>query len=620
MTDTPLADQIARSLVGGISPGVLPEGEHAAKLEAAREKCRRGNPFPLMAMQWPELVVDDPAEMQFFEPCASGNEPIDDDPCLRIDRWQRLIALAFFDDTIREIYIKGCTGAGKGGIVAMCVCLLYDVNDLLRLSFTGPKFEHTFKGIFGETFQWFKRMRFPQTTGQGTTTIASSQRHYIAIQNPPRGKQGEDFSGQHSQDPRGTWAVFDEASAAEDTWIENAEKNSFKIVALSNPRVVVGYFRQAFLPLGKDENNTGICIGKLGRRLCVTIGGKDCLNVRHNRVKLPVAPPDGIVIDGVQYAPFAPLPAHHFQKVKSLIPGQMDATQFHAACNNPVAAKVRCFAHGMFPDEDPDAQVILSGWLPRHVAEWTQADSGFGVPVNAFGLDVARSLEGDCSCLTAGSGAGIAVQYKEKFATYPEIADWVSRTARERHGIDLFAGNHPICVDITGGYGAGVSDWLRRAGVWVIESNSSWTALVVPSLYQGLRTELYALLGRRLSPLDVYANEPFALPDDPELLADLSAAYRTWSKDLTRFRLMDKHVIAASLGRSPDKGDSAALLFMAVREQEQLNDYFAMTSGDLIAQAGGQEYKAREGVPVPPSRNPKDQLNDLLGWMRERYK
>ncbi len=73
--------------------------------------------------------------------------------------------------------------------------LLYDVHDVLRLSFTGPKFEHTFKGIFAETDDWYKQMRKPRPRSDASTTIASDPRHYIDIQNPQRGKAARTFQG-----------------------------------------------------------------------------------------------------------------------------------------------------------------------------------------------------------------------------------------------------------------------------------------------------------------------------------------------------------------------------------------------------------------------------------------
>lgn len=613
MSDTPLSDTIQRALVTGIAPDVLPESEDAAKLSECRRLCRDGNPFPLIALQWPKLVIDDPNEARYFQ--GHMHDPLN--PCLRIDWWQRMIALAFFDDSIREIYIKGCTGAGKGGIVAMCCNLLYDVYDVLRLHFTGPKFEHTLTGIFGETMDWRNDMRFPAPSSNASTQISSSGRHYIKIQNPQKGQGGETFSGTHSRDARGTFYIFDEATSAEDTWIENAEKNAYKIVCLANPRTVMGGFRNAFKPLGEKENANGVCMGKLGKRLCVTIGGEDCANVKHGRIKTPIAPPSGITIGGRQYQPGDRIEKDDFERVKPLIPGQMDLTQFQAACSAKEPWKVRCFAHGMFPDEDPDAQIILSSWLPRHCAHWEQAARGSDVPCNAFGLDIARSLAGDCSSLAAGSSAGCVSVESFQYATYPEIAKHVLTRAQDGYGIDLTAGNTPVCIDYGGGYGAGVGDWLSEAGVWVIPSVPAGRAEVLPEVYQNIRTEMYALLGRRLDPSDQWRDEPFAIPDDPELHEDLVHAVRYWTPDHTRYRLVSKEEVIAALGRSPDKGDSLALLFMAVRYLTDMNEWFRSTADELLT----YPYQPRDSASPPVSpRSPARQLDEVMQWARDRAK
>ncbi len=613
MTDN-LASQIHRTLVSGISPSVLPESADDARLAECRQLCRDGNPFPLIALQWPNLVIDDPSEAKYLE----GKIGDTLNPCLRLDKWQRMILLAFFDDGIRELMIKSATGCGKGAVASLACCLLYDVNDTLRLSLCGPTFTHAFSGVFAETADWFRQMRFPQAKSDNSTTIASSSRHYIDIINPQRGQGGEAFSGQHSRDPRGRWVIFDEATSAEDTWIENAYKNAYKIVCLANPRTIMGAFRNAFKPLGPDkENKSGVCMGILGKRLCVTIGGEDCLNVKHKRLKTPIAPPSGIAIGTTDYAPGERIRPADYELVKPLIPGQMDLTQFQAACSAKEAWKVRCYAFGMFPDEDPEAQVILSSWLPRHTAHWHVNEKGSSVPVNAFGLDVAHSLDGDCSSIAAGSSVGCTAIVSKQYPNYTEIAQWLLEYASGEHGIDLKQGQTPVCIDYGGGYGAGVGDWLEASGVWVIRSVPASRAQVMPEVYTNMRTEMWSLLGRRLNPADPCGAEPWALPDDEELHADMLHALRKWNADMTRHGLVSKLEVKESLGRSPDKGDSLALLFQAVREMEGLDEWFRSTSADLLVYPA--EPNKAAGKPSG-SRNVNQQVADILEWASRKGK
>lgn len=613
MTDN-LSTHIARTLVSGISPSVLEEDAESSELGNARELCRSGNPFPLIAIQWPELLIDDPSEAKYFGG-AIGDEL---NPCLRLDNWQRMFLLAVFDDSIREIFCKSSTGVGKGAASAIACCLMYDVYETLRLSICGPTFSHAFSGLYAEVVDWFGRMRHPQPRSDSSTTIASSRRHYIDIINPQRGKGGEEFSGQHSRDPRGRIVVFDEATSAEDTWIENAYKNAYKVICLANPRTIMGFFRNAFKPLGADkENKTGICMGTLGKRLCITVGGPDCMNVKHGRVKTPIAPPSGITIDGTHYPPGERIPPHHFELVKPLIPGQMDLTQFQAACSAQEKWKSRCYAFGLFPDEDPEAQVILSSWLQRHHNHYHALLNEQGCPVNAFGLDVAHSLEGDESSIAAGSSAGCAAIVSERYDNYTAIAEWLLRYATSEHGIDLLQGLVPVCIDYGGGYGAGVGDWLESAGVWVVRSVPAARAEVMPEVYSNMRTEMWSLLGRRLNPADPCGVDPFAIPEIPGLVEDMLHALRKWNADMTRHGLVSKLDVKQSLGRSPDKGDSLALLFQAVRTMEGLDDWFRATGGDLLV----YPHEPSKGTKPPANpRNVNQQVADVLAWAQNRGK
>ncbi len=51
---------------------------------------------------------------------------------------------------------------------------------------------------------------------------------------------------------------------------------------------------------------------------------------------------------------------------------------------------------------------------------------------------------------------------------------------------------------------------------------------------------------------------------------------------MTRFLVVGKEEMKQNLNRSPDRGDSLALLFQAVRLLDGLNDWFRMTSDDLL--------------------------------------
>ena len=64
----------------------------------------------------------------------------------------------------------------------------------------------------------------------------------------------------------------------------------------------------------------------------------------------------------------------------------------------------RVFALAEFPLEDPEKQLIVPSWFPRHLD--VPAGTVF---VSAFGLDIAASEHGDETVLAAGGQKGSKV-------------------------------------------------------------------------------------------------------------------------------------------------------------------------------------------------------------------
>lgn len=595
----PAEHRLLRLCINTLTAKTPAERSHA-RLESAREKCRAGNPFPLLAALDRMLLLRSEEEIAFFD----ANQflpmfghlpdyllvPVLDpsNPPLRLDWWQKIILAAFFAQPIGEIFIKGCTGAGKGAIAGVGVCLWYDAHRESRTHITSRSFEHAHRNMFGEVAKWARRFRFDPQTLLGQT-IGESQRHYIKILNPSAtaATAGEAFSGAHGPN---TLYVFDEASAIPDLFVSNAQKNARIIVALSNPRTLHGWFREAFRPLADREDAIGVCPGTLGMRLCVTVGGPDCMNVRRERLRRQVAPKGGIVIDGQSFDEGTPIPDIKQWMTKPLISDQIDLAQFRAICSKQDRREVDVFAYGKFPKEDPSKQVIMGSWLPRHFAAW-RADAP--PKVDCFGLDVARSLDGDCTCFAAGGKDGVRDLHLWQYNDTTYHVNRVIQIARERYSIDLTLGQHPVTVDMDG-LGAGVGDQLRQRHVWVIEFRGNGKADVDPRKHANMRTEGYALLGRRLDPDDRWAATPWAMPEDSGLAAELCAPEKMYGNDFLRFGITPKRKppgvgeggrtvsVAEKLGRSPDKADAVVYLFCAVRLLHNMNEMFAKYEGPLV--------------------------------------
>lgn len=598
------AETIAKN-IAGVDPNSPPE------LEEARRLCREGNPFPLIGLQWPEFLIrEEDNESQFFEG-EVGNVW---NPCLRFDWWQRLIFRAFFDVTFPEIFIKGCTGPGKGACVAIAVNLDFDVRqDNCMWYITADTNAHATQVMFGEIAKWRNRMQWPSNGRNLATTIADHERRFISVLNPEKSSDGESFSGRH-----GAKYVFDESSAVPDIFYENACKNASRIVCISNPRTKFGFFRSGFKTL-QNENKTGITIGTLGKRLCVTIGGEDCLNVKHKRIKDPKSPIDGIEIDGEFFPEGEAIPESKFEKVRALIPGQMDINQFRSILRNANEKwKLQCFAHGMFPDEDPVAQFIMSSWLERH--HRMHEENELDISIDAFGLDVARSLDGDDTTLAVGGRNGCRRIFKFKLPTYPEITERVIKIALD-FGVDLTHGTHPIAIDFGGGYGAGVGDWLDTNGVWVVEHHPGSRAQVIPEVYMNQRTEDWALLAERIDPTKEWKDREWAIPRETKLVEELLAMSKQWDRKMERFSALPKEQMKAAFHdrRSPDSGDSLMLLWRAVRELDGLDEYLRslVLSRDVVYSYAGQANVAGKAG-SSSMRSAKEVVEDLASYYKRR--
>lgn len=105
-------------------------------------------------------------------------------------------------------------------------------------------------------------------------------------------------------------------------------------------------------------------------------------------------------------------------------------------------------------------------------------------------------------------------------------------------------------VDETGGYGAGVIDAMRMRGYDVI------------GVQFGGKPNDYRYFNKRsemLFELCKWIKEGGALPEDRELKEELCALTYVFQGD--KFRVVEKEIIKAEIGRSPDKADALALTF-----------------------------------------------------------
>jgi hypothetical protein len=438
---------------------------------------------------------------------------------------------------LNELFIKGCTKAGKGAAVAKGACLWLDEADEAKVILNSSSWQHAKEVMFPEVASWWKKIEGGGSGNALTTGISSTDHKYCTISNP---QTGEGFSGHHGPF---TLFIFDEASGTQQIFYDLAATQSHMIIALSNPRTLGGWFRSGFPKDDMDATRTIKIPG--GRRRLITIGAPDCMNVRLG---------------------------------KEVIPNQIDRARYEMICSKGDFFK-QVFGLGKFPTEDPEKQVVFSKWLQLSYEHWKTIDWE-EEKIRAYGLDVARSLDGDQSILSAGNKKGCSYQKAFQLPDTTQLIAEVMLQSKRDGCHSLFVRKKiPICVDMDG-IGAGVGDRLEELGCWVIQNFGNKTAEDVPEQHENQRTENYALLGKALNP-SIYEDHPFAIPQEDWLWEDLVAQEKVFKSDAFRFGLLPKdkpiedpedtgkkkgeRTIREKIGRSPDRGDSMVYLHRATR-------------------------------------------------------
>ncbi len=549
----------------------------AAKILLSIEDARAGNPYPLMEILWGKIfraddVVADPTILQRHH----GRY-------LVLDNFQLDAISAVFDPSIREVYIKGNTGCGKGACIGLTACLYYAIWPDAQVVLTRDSHKSAVNIVFGEIAQWWRRMSFtPKGCVLQSSSIidqANRERHFIRVATP---ETDEGFSGMHGQH---VLFIFDEATAPVlNARFALADTQCSKFLAVANPRTTSGKFREAFQGT-EDPDVSQVIPCRMGRRKLITVDGADCLNVRAKRLKHPVAPPGGITIGERRYAGGDVIEDADFANARSIIPGQTCFDEYLGLCAHPDPGWVRCFAHGRFMDEDPERQLMFSKWLrpcqdlwKRWNTTWTRTERRHNqaslrkrldrvLPVTCFGFDVAGSENGDAAVLTAGGEKGIRRQHHIHESKAPAMVQAVIALVEREYGLKLTSGEYPICVDMDG-LGWGVGGLLQERGCRVIEFRGNGSSDVDPKKYANKRAEAYGEFAERVKPDGKWEGIPFYLPDCDLLRQELVAPKKIYKgADGLQFRITPKRPVPGSeketetiqgiIGRSPDRGDSA---------------------------------------------------------------
>ena len=116
------------------------------------------------------------------------------------------------------------------------------------------------------------------------------------------------------------------------------------------------------------------------------------------------------------------------------------------------------------------------------------------------------------------------------------------------------------------GIGSSALDFIKGMNLNVLAVNGSETshvhAVAGNMRFRNRRAEMYWRLREALDPTNP---DPIALPNDQELLGDLTAVrYKVVTLgQATALQMRSKDEIREALGRSPDKGDAVAMTFIS---------------------------------------------------------
>ncbi len=151
--------------------------------------------------------------------------------------------------------------------------------------------------------------------------------------------------------------------------------------------------------------------------------------------------------------------------------------------------------------------------------------------------------------------------------------------------------NHAaIIIDMGGGYGGATLMRLRDNGIEGVTGHKGAEASVKRSAdhqfgFFNKRSELYWRFREALDPAQD-GGAQIALPDDPELVSDLTAPrYAITSRGI---QIEAKTEVVARLGRSPDKGDAVVMAWSAGPKLQTHGNDWRKFSG---ASGGGKTVK-----------------------------
>ena len=202
--------------------------------------------------------------------------------------------------------------------------------------------------------------------------------------------------------------------------------------------------------------------------------------------------------------------------------------------------------------QDSEWQVIPTQWIREAQARW-RPEPPAHAPMSALAVDIAQG---------GNDTTTFAARYDAWFALVDQVPGSATPTGNEVAGMVIARRRNgcAVVVDVGGGYGGATMMRLKDNGIEVTGHNGSKASIRRTKDNQlgfyNYRAEVSWRLREALDPAQD-GGSMIALPDDPELVSDLTAdQYEITSRGI---KITPKEDVVATLGRSPDKGDAVKM-------------------------------------------------------------
>lgn len=206
--------------------------------------------------------------------------------------------------------------------------------------------------------------------------------------------------------------------------------------------------------------------------------------------------------------------------------------------------------------EDDPWQTIPTAWVQAAVERW-RARPPVGVPMCAIGVDVAQGGK-DRTVLARRHDSWFAPLIVEQGEKTPGGTDVAALVLKHRFD------NAKVIIDVGGGWGGDAHGHLMKQQVdsvaYMGVKKSLKRTADMQLTFSNVRTEAYWRLREALNP-DQRGGSAIALPDDKQLLADLTAP--TYLVKNNGIEVEPKEKLVKRIGRSPDRGDAVVMSWWA---------------------------------------------------------